>query len=152
MAADQRIAAKWRSAGDIRRLGRLGLLLLRTWLAGGATSASGGCSRTCRGCAIITRCWSSRDGRAEIAATLSRYTTVTDPSLYARMALPNFSTNGDLDLAVLEEQRRWHVEHGSASAAVALSQAVDTSFAELAVRQLGRVADNMGRVSGGRPP
>jgi len=77
---------------------------------------------------------------------------VTDPSLYARMALPSFSANGDLDLAVLEEQRRWHVEQGSTSAAVALSQAVDASFAELAVRQLGRAADNRWRVSGGRAP
>jgi NitT/TauT family transport system substrate-binding protein len=92
------------------------------------------------------------DGRAEIAATLSRYTAVTEASLYERMALPNFNANGDVDLAVLDDQRRWYVAQGSAPASVALSQAVDTSFAELAVRQLGRVAENVGRLSASRAP
>src|SRR5262249_24940298 len=89
-------------------------------------------------------------GREEIAAVLSRYTSVTDPNLYARMALPSFSSYGDVDLGVLDDQRRWYVEQGSAPASVDLSQAVDTSFAELAVRQLGRVSEGVGQLSGGR--
>jgi len=83
-------------------------------------------------------------GREEIAATLARYTSVTDPNLYARMSLPNFSSNGDIDLAVLDDQRRWYVEQGTAPSSVDLRQAVDTSFAELAVRQLGRVSEGVG--------
>jgi NitT/TauT family transport system substrate-binding protein len=151
VAADQGIAAKWRSAGDVRP-GLVGAGFFYSSDLVGRRRAVGERWMVAylQGVRDYNALLGGLDGRAEIAATLSRYTAVTDPGLYARMALPNFSSNGDLDLAVLDEQRRWHVEQRSAPAAVAVSQAVDTSFAELAVRQLGRVAEGAGRAPSGR--
>jgi NitT/TauT family transport system substrate-binding protein len=145
VTTDQGVAAKWRSAGDVRP----GLV------AGGIFYSPDLLSRRrevgerwmvayLQGVREYNALRQRPDGRAEIAATLARYTAVTDTSLYERMALPNFSPNGDMDLAVLDDQRRWYVEQGNAPASVALSQAVDTSFAEFAVRQLGRAPENVG--------
>jgi hypothetical protein len=53
---------------------------------------------------------------------------------------------------VLDDQRRWYVEHGSVPASVEIGQAVDASFAELAVRRLGRVTEDVGYLSSGRAP
>jgi NitT/TauT family transport system substrate-binding protein len=153
LAVDQGIAAKWRAAGEIRPgliggwyfyspdlLGRrrdVGERWMVAYLEGVREYD-----------ALLLR----PGGREEIAATLSRYTAVSDPNLYARMSLPTFSANGDVDLALLDEQRRWYVEQGSVPASVDLSQAVDLGFAEQAARQPGHVPAGGAQDSGGRPP
>lgn len=151
LAAEQSIAAKWRSAGDIRPgLVGAGYFFSPDLLGSRREAGERWMVAYLRGVRDYNALLLQPGGREEIAATLSRYTSVTDNSLYARMALPNFSANGDVDLATLDEQRRWYVEQGSVPSSVELSLALDSSFAELAVRELGRVPENMGQLSVGR--
>jgi NitT/TauT family transport system substrate-binding protein len=153
LAVDQGIAAKWRSAGEIHPgLVAGGIFYSPDLLGNRRDVGERWLVAYLRGVRDYNGLLQRPGGRDEVAATLVRYLPVTDRSLYERMALPNFSPNGDIDLAVLDDQRRWYVEQGRAPASVALSQAVDTSFAELAVRELGRVPEIAGQSSGGRGP
>jgi NitT/TauT family transport system substrate-binding protein len=149
LSAEQGIAAKWRSAGDIR-----------PGLIGGGYFYSAdllGRRRDVGARWMVAYLKGVRDynamlqgpaGREEIAMTLARYTAVTDVSLYARMALPQFSPNGDVDLAGFENQLRWYVDQAVVPAGLDPSLAVDSSFAGLAVQQLGRIPEGSGQLLG----
>jgi NitT/TauT family transport system substrate-binding protein len=139
LAAEQGIAVKWRSAGEIRP----GLVGAGFFFGPGLLSRRRDVGERwvmayLRGTREYDALLQRPGGRDEIAAILSRYTAATDTSLYARMTLPTFGANGELDLAMFDEQRRWYVEHASAPASVELRQAVDPSFADQAVQELGR--------------
>jgi NitT/TauT family transport system substrate-binding protein len=145
LAADRGIAAKWRSAGEIRPgLVGAGFFYSQDLLGRRRDVGERWMVAYLRGVRDYNAMLQRPGGREEIAATLSRYTAVTDTALYARMALPYFSSDGEIDLAVLDDQRRWYVEQGSVPSSIDLSLAVDASFAELAVRQLGRVSEGSG--------
>jgi len=139
LAAERGIAAKWRAAGEIRPGVQGGGIFFAADLLGPQ--------------ADVGRRWlvaylqGARDydaalrrpgGRRELAAILSRYTAVTDASLYDRMAFPYLDPNGYMDEASLAEQLEWYVEQGVVPGEIGPRQALDPSFAEFAVQRLGR--------------
>jgi NitT/TauT family transport system substrate-binding protein len=145
LAAEQRIAAKWRSAGDVRP-GLMGAGFFygpdlvgrrrdvgERWLVA-----------YLQGVREYNALLQQPGGRDELAAILAHYTPVTDTSLYARMTLPYFGPNGNVDRDALNDQLRWYVEQGLVPASTDLNLALDSSFAELAVRRLGHATETIG--------
>ncbi len=76
--------------------------------------------------------------REELVRILTNHTAVKDPALYGKMALPGIDPNGRLNLEGMKSDMAWFVASGRMKQPVDLSKAVDTSFAEDAVRQLGK--------------
>jgi NitT/TauT family transport system substrate-binding protein len=142
LAAEQRIAAKWRSAGDVRP----GLIGAGFFYAPDLVERRRDVGERwivayLQGVREYNTLVQQPEGRDEVAAILARYTPVADTGLYQRMALPYFRPNGDIDQGALQDQLQWYVEQGMVPATVALSLALDTRFAEAAVRRLGRASE-----------
>jgi NitT/TauT family transport system substrate-binding protein len=151
LSADQGISAKWRSAGDVRPGLIGGAFYYASDLLGERRNVGERWMVAyLKGVREYNAMLRRPGGREEIATILSRYTPVTDPSRYARMALPAFSANGEIDLAGIEDQFRWYVEQAIVPGSLDLGAAVDTSFAEHAVQELGRVPESGGQVPASR--
>ena len=74
--------------------------------------------------------------RAEAIEILAKATKI-DPALFDTMVLPGINPAGRVNLDSLREIQKWFVNKGSQQKFIELSKAVDPSFAEEAVRQLG---------------
>jgi NitT/TauT family transport system substrate-binding protein len=74
--------------------------------------------------------------RAEAIEILAKATNV-DPALFDTMVLPGINPSGRVNLDSLREIQNWFVAKGSQQKFIELSKAVDLSFSDEAVRQLG---------------
>lgn len=81
---------------------------------------------------------SGKASRAELVAILTKHTSVKDPGLYERMVFPGLDPNGALNTAGMAYDVKWWVSHDRMKEAVDVAKAVDTSFTDYAVKQLGR--------------
>jgi NitT/TauT family transport system substrate-binding protein len=79
-------------------------------------------------------------GRAEVVDILTRYTPVKDPGLYAQMGFAYIDPDGRIDEPSLAEQLAWYAGQGQIAGPVDLHQAIDTSFADAALQELGAYA------------
>jgi len=77
-------------------------------------------------------------GRPEVVSILTRWTPVTDPTLYDTMGFPFIDPNGDVSLESLTDELRFFREQGQVTGPVEVKQVVDTRFAARAVQNLGR--------------
>ena len=75
--------------------------------------------------------------KKEVVQVLVRNTSVKDPTLFDKMALPGLDPNGRVNLDALTAQQNWFLRKGSQKARVDLSKAVDNEYVDWAVRQLG---------------
>ncbi len=75
--------------------------------------------------------------RREVINILTRYTPVTDPALYERMALPGLHPDGALNVASIANDQEIWIQLGLLQTRLDLSQVIDPSFAEAAVQVLG---------------
>lgn len=82
---------------------------------------------------------SPRDQNAydDAVQILARHTPVKDKALYAKMVMPGLDPDGKLLVDSLEKDQDWYVAHGLQKTKGSMADAVDTSFAEYAVKQLG---------------
>ena len=71
---------------------------------------------------------------------LTRVTPVRDRALLERVAPTWMDPNGSVNVASLQDIQRWYLDRGEMTAEVNLSRAVDASFADYAVGQLGAYA------------
>jgi NitT/TauT family transport system substrate-binding protein len=74
--------------------------------------------------------------RAEAIDILAKATKV-DPALFETMVMPGINPSGRVNLDSLREIQMWFVNKGSQQKFIELSEAVNLSFADEAVRQLG---------------
>lgn len=74
--------------------------------------------------------------RSEAINLLAKATKL-DPALFETMVMPGMNPNGRVNLESLRQIQTWFVNKGSQQKFIELSKAVDLSFAEEAVRQLG---------------
>ncbi len=75
--------------------------------------------------------------RQDVVGILTRYTTVTDPAVYDRMAMPGLHPDGIINVAsVAGDQDLW-LQLGLLQNRLDLGQVIDGSFAEAAVQTLG---------------
>lgn len=80
-----------------------------------------------------------RDQKAydDVVDVLAKHTPVKDKSLYAKMEMPGLDPNGAVILKSLQTDQQWYLEHGYQKASVDVNKAVDSSFADFAVKKLG---------------
>ena len=76
-------------------------------------------------------------GKDEIIDLLTRITSVRDKALLERTAPTWMDPNGAVNVASLREIQRWYVERGDMAAETDLDRAVDSTFVDYAVAQLG---------------
>ncbi len=77
------------------------------------------------------------EGRDALLELLTRVTPVRDRALLARVAPTWMDPNGAVNAASLREIQRWYVERGDMATEIDMDRAVDPSFADYAVAQLG---------------
>ena len=75
--------------------------------------------------------------RAAIAAILSKNTTVKSLPLYDKMIMPGLDPDGKVNAAGMANDMRWFLSKGYLKEEVDVTKAIDTSFAEAAVKKLG---------------
>jgi NitT/TauT family transport system substrate-binding protein len=76
--------------------------------------------------------------RAEIVDILTRNTNVKDPTLYDKMTWDYMNPDGYLNLETLARDLDWYVRNGLVTERPDVNRLVDHSFADYAVRTLGR--------------
>ena len=75
--------------------------------------------------------------RAEIIPMLTKTLSVKDPAIYDKMTAAYLHPNGRFDPKLLEADQNWYIEHGFQKEKVDFTKAVDFSFVDYAVKQLG---------------
>jgi NitT/TauT family transport system substrate-binding protein len=76
--------------------------------------------------------------RAMVVASLARHTTLKDPALYDEIVVQGIDPNGTIPIASLEQDQRYFLASGLQEQRIDLAKVVDMSYAEAAVRTLGR--------------
>jgi NitT/TauT family transport system substrate-binding protein len=77
-------------------------------------------------------------GRQEMLELLTRITPVRDLALLERTAPSWMDPNGSVNVASVRALQRWYVDRGEVTGEVDLERAVDTSYVDYALGQLGR--------------
>ncbi len=77
-------------------------------------------------------------GRAEIVAILSKNTTVRKPEVYEKMVMPGLNPDGVVNVEGMKSDMQWFLSKGFLKGPVDVTKVVDSSFAEQAVRDLGK--------------
>jgi NitT/TauT family transport system substrate-binding protein len=75
--------------------------------------------------------------RDAIVDILVKYTNLKDPSLFAKIGLPNFDPNGKIIIDSLKANQDWYVGHGDVPTPIDLDKVYDTTFIDYAASQLG---------------
>jgi NitT/TauT family transport system substrate-binding protein len=75
--------------------------------------------------------------RAGIVEILSRNTNVKKPELYEKMVMPGLDPNGTINISGMTNDMNWFLSNGFLKQSVDVSGAIDTTFAQKAVKQLG---------------
>jgi NitT/TauT family transport system substrate-binding protein len=78
----------------------------------------------------------------EIIKILIKYAEIKDPAIYRKMSVNACDPDGRLDLPSLKFDLEVFRKEGLIEAPVELSDALDTSFLEAAVKQLGPYVPN----------
>lgn len=76
-------------------------------------------------------------GQADVVSTLTRWTPVTDASLYPQLGFAYIDPNGQLNMDSLADQLRFARNQGQVTAPLDVQQTVDMRFADAAVQRLG---------------
>ncbi len=72
-----------------------------------------------------------------VIKALIKDTSVTDPTLWDKMVMPNLDPNGRVRIDKLKASQDWFVQMGYQQRKVDLDKALDTSYATWAVQKLG---------------
>jgi NitT/TauT family transport system substrate-binding protein len=75
---------------------------------------------------------------ADVVAILTKYTSVKDPSLYARMGWDYMNPDGFVKSEAVAEDLKWYAAHGYVQQGPNLSSVIDNSFVEHALQRLGK--------------
>ncbi len=76
--------------------------------------------------------------QSDIVAILTRYTSVKDPSLYARMGWDYMNPDGYVNADAVAEDLKWYSAHGYVQQAPDLSSVIDSSFIDHALQRVGK--------------
>jgi NitT/TauT family transport system substrate-binding protein len=79
-----------------------------------------------------------RAGRAEVVSILTKNTNVKDPTLYDKVTWDYMNPDGYINADTLARDMDWYVANGYLTEKPDLNRVVDNSFADYAVRTLGK--------------
>lgn len=75
--------------------------------------------------------------RQEVIGILTKYTTMKDPALYEKVAMPGLDPNGRVNKEALKADQAYYIQIGKQQGQINIDDLVDTSLVEYAVQQLG---------------
>ncbi|HEY0581902.1 MAG TPA: ABC transporter substrate-binding protein [Chloroflexota bacterium] len=75
--------------------------------------------------------------RTEVIGLLSQLTSLKDPALYDKVAMPGLAPDGRVNAESLQQQQQYYLGTGQQQTALEVNKVVDASFAEAAAAQLG---------------
>ena len=75
--------------------------------------------------------------RQEVIDILTKHTTIKDPALYEKVAMPGLDPSGRVNKDALKADQAYYIEIGKQQAPINIDELVDMSFVEYAVQQLG---------------
>ncbi len=73
----------------------------------------------------------------EVVGILTKETTVKDPALYSQMQMPTIHPDGKIQIQSLKDDQEWYLQNGYQKTRIDLETAVDTTYVDYAVKQLG---------------
>ena len=76
----------------------------------------------------------------EVIGILTQYTSIKDPAVYRKMTPNGVNPNGSLNMASLRKDLQFYKDQGLIEGTVSVEQAVDHSFVDAAVKELGNYA------------
>jgi NitT/TauT family transport system substrate-binding protein len=79
-----------------------------------------------------------RAGRADVIRLLVEKTTIKQPEVYDQMVMPSLDPNGAINLQSMVEDQDYYLTKGCQQQPIDVAGAVDTSFVEAALAQIGR--------------
>ena len=91
-----------------------------------------------RGVRDYTRAFTTGQGRAEIVATIAKYSTVKNPATVDAMAPVGLNPDGRINVESLIEDQQFYVEQGTVPTPIDMRQIVDDSYVDAALAVLGR--------------
>ena len=91
-----------------------------------------------KGVRDYNRAFTSGQGRAEVVATIAKYSTVKNPATVDAMAPVGLHPDGRINLESLIEDQQFYVEKGTVATPIDMHQIVDHSYVEQALRVLGQ--------------
>jgi NitT/TauT family transport system substrate-binding protein len=135
---EQGIAAKWREMSDLVPYHPASIWVYSSQLIDFQPEAARDFMvALLRGVREYEDAFGKNRGRAEVVATLTKYTAIKDPALYDRMMAIRLAPSGETNRAALQEEVDWLVARGAVPQPPDLSQLLATEFADYAVQQLG---------------
>jgi NitT/TauT family transport system substrate-binding protein len=76
--------------------------------------------------------------REAVVAILTKNTSVKNAALYDKMVMPGLNPDGAVNLAGMTDDMKWFLSKGYLKQPVDVAKAVDSSFVDAAVKQLGK--------------
>lgn len=76
-------------------------------------------------------------GKEQVVAILTKYTTIKNPALFDQMIPSGILPDGQVNAEMLQKDLDYYIGKGLVPSTFQLSQAIDTSFDEYAIQQLG---------------
>jgi len=139
LAVDRGFGVKWREMADVRTGIQFTVVLFSPQFAAErADVARRWMTAYLRGVRDYNDAFKKNRGRAAVVSILTRQLPVKDADLYDRMGFAYIDPDGRVDEASIADQLQWRVQQGMVTEPVDLKQAVDLSYADAAVQQLGR--------------
>jgi NitT/TauT family transport system substrate-binding protein len=137
LAAAAGVAVKWREVADVKPGMQFTVVLYSPRFAA-SEAARRWMLAYLQGVRDYNDVFKPNVNRDEVIAILTRQTAVKDAALYRQMGFAYIDPNGDIDGESLDEQLRWYRDRGIVGRDVSLNEAIDPSFVNYAVQQLGR--------------
>lgn len=75
--------------------------------------------------------------RQEIIPILTKYTTLKDPALYEKVAMPGLHPDARVNKESLKSDQAYYIQVGKQQAPINIDELVEEQFIEAAIRQLG---------------
>jgi len=91
-----------------------------------------------KGVRDYTRAFTTGQGRADVVATIARYSTVKNPATVDAMAPVGLNPDGRINVESLIEDQQFYVEQGTVPTPIDMRQIVDDSYVDAALAVLGR--------------
>ena len=137
VAVNLGLAIKWREAAELSPGVQAAVVVYSPQMAQQSDVAGRWMLAYLQGVRAYNDAFTRGFDRAGVVAILAAQSTVKDPALYDQMGFSYIDPNGRLDLTSLTEQLAWHTQQGFVPQPPNLADAIDMSFADLAVAQLG---------------
>jgi NitT/TauT family transport system substrate-binding protein len=137
VAVNRGVAVKWHEAAELSPGVQAAVVVYSPLFAGQTDVAGRWMLAYLQGVRAYNDAFKRGIDREGIVAILAAHSAVKDPALYDQMGFSYIDPNGRLDLASLTEQLEWHTRQGFVTQPPNVGDAVDMSFADFAVAQLG---------------